>query len=83
METLTPLLFVALVSLVVEVLKRVEQAMLGFNERVKDVFYAVLVGVAVAIFKFLGVIDLDWSVVLPLLFAPQGLFVVVKKLLGK
>ncbi|MBS7621537.1 hypothetical protein KEJ32_05440 [Candidatus Bathyarchaeota archaeon] len=81
LELLTPLIFVLVVNVLTEGLKLLTSKL--WSERAKDIIFAVLAGVFVALGKVLGVITLDWSVVLPLLFAPQGVFVVVKKLLGK
>ena len=81
LELLTPLIFVLVVNALTEGLKLLTNKL--WSERVKDIIFAVLAGVFVALGKALGFIALDWSVVLPLLFAPQGVFVVVKKLLGK
>lgn len=83
METFLPLIFVAVVSLVVEILKRLEQKVVGLNDRAKDVVYAVLAGLLVALAKYFGLVDLDWSVIMPLLFAPQGVFTVIKKIFNK
>lgn len=83
METFLPLIFVFVVSFVVEILKRLEQRLVGFSDRVKDIVYSVLAGLLVALAKYFGLVDLDWSVIIPLLFAPQGVFVVIKKLFTK
>lgn len=82
-QTIAPFVFILVVNLIIEVLKIFEKQTIAFNDRAKDVVYPVLAGILVALLKFFGFIDLDWSAVLPLLFAPQGVFVVVKKLLGK
>lgn len=84
MEILTPLLFVVVVSVVVQVIKFLEEKLLNrLGERGKDIFYPLLAGILVGIAKVFGLVDLDWNTLLPLLFAPQGVFVVLKKLLGR
>ena len=80
MEGLYPSLFIVVVVVLTQALKILEQKVVGLNERMKDVVYYVLAGVLVALAKFFGLVDLDWSVLIPLLFAPQGLFVGIKKL---
>ena len=80
MEGLYPSLFVVVVVVLTQALKILEQRIIGFSEGMKDIVYYVLAGVFVALAKFLGLVDLDWSVLIPMLFAPQGLFVGIKKL---
>lgn len=84
METLLPLLFVFAVNIIVEVVKVLQKKFLNvLGEKGKDIVFTLLASLFVALGKVLGLINLDWAVVLPLLFAPQGVFVAVKKLLGK
>lgn len=82
-QSLIPFSFIISVVIGVEILKIIEQKVIGLNERVKDVFYSILAGLSIAALKYFNIIDLEWDVILPLLFSPQGFFVVIKKILGR
>ena len=88
METttlLTPSAAVIGIVIVVQIVKLLEQKYLNvLSERSKDVLYSILAPLLVLILALLGQLQVD-SVytLLPLLFAPNGLYTFIKKLLQK
>lgn len=72
------------VLVILQVVKFIQNKIQPFSDRTKDVVYSLAGIVLVGLASFLGLVEVDtWMELLPLLVAPQGLFVVIKKIFGK
>lgn len=73
--------FIVTTVIVTQILKVFEKkAFDKLGEKGKDVVFMFIAGAFVAIGKYFGFINLDWDVVVPLMFSPHGTFLVVKKI---
>jgi hypothetical protein len=81
----TNALAILIIVLVVQLAKKAEEKLLNrLGERSKDIVYPILAGVLVFLGYLFGLVDVNnLGDLLPLLVAPQGLYIVLKKLFGK
>jgi len=81
----TNALAVLIIVVAVQLAKKAEEKLLNrLGERSKDIVYPILAGVLVFLGHLFGLVDVNnLGDLLPLLVAPQGLYIVLKKLFGK
>jgi len=77
-------LAILIIVVVIQLAKKAEKKFLDLNERIKDIVYPILAGVLVFLGYLFGLVDANsLNDLLPLLVAPQGFYIVLKKLFGR
>lgn len=80
----TNALAILIIVVVIQLAKKAEKKFLDLNERIKDIIYPILAGVLVFLGYLFGLVDANsLNDLLPLLVAPQGFYIVLKKLFGR